>query len=74
VLLGPAAAGRGYYQMPFVRRMLDEHAAGVFEWHAQLWTLLMLELWLQMYVDRVPTAPPRSAPIADERRPAVAAP
>jgi asparagine synthase (glutamine-hydrolysing) len=72
VLLGPTAAGRGYYQMPFVQRMLDEHAAGTFEWHTQLWTLLMLELWLQMYVDRMPTAPPRPAPIADER-PAVAA-
>jgi hypothetical protein len=47
--------------------MLDEHAAGAFQWHTQLWTLLMLELWLQMYVDRVPAAPPRPAPIADER-------
>ena len=28
VLLGPTATGRGYYQMPFVRRMLDEHGAG----------------------------------------------
>lgn len=74
VLLGSTAAGRGYYQMPFVRRMLDEHAAGVFEWHAQLWTLLMLELWLQMYVDRLPTAPPRPAPTVDERRPAAIAP
>ena len=73
VLLGATAAGRGYYQMPFVRRMLDEHAAGVVEWHAQLWTLLMLELWLQMYVDQVPTAPARLAPVVDERRPAVAA-
>jgi hypothetical protein len=53
--------------MPFVKRMIDEHAAGVFEWHSQLWTLLMLELWLQMYIDRVPTAPPRPAPAADER-------
>ncbi len=72
VLLGPAAAGRGYYQMPFVRRMLDEHAAGVCEWHPQLWTLLMFELWLQMYIDRIPSAPPRSAPAIDER-PTVAA-
>ena len=51
--------------------MLDEHAAGVCEWHPQLWTLLMLELWLQMYIDRMPTAPPRPAPAVDER-PAVA--
>ena len=68
VLLGSAAAQRGYYQMPFVRRMLDEHAAGTAQWHAQLWTLLMLELWLQMYIDRVPSAPPKPALAIDERR------
>jgi asparagine synthase (glutamine-hydrolysing) len=69
VLLGSAAAQRGYYRMPFVRRMLDEHAAGTARWHAQLWTLLMLELWLQMYIDRVPSAPPKPALAIDERRP-----
>ena len=73
VLLGPTAAGRGYYQVPFVRRMLDEHAAGTARWHAQLWTLLMLELWLQMYIDGVPSAPPKPAMAIDERRPAAAA-
>jgi len=66
VLLGPTARQRGWYRMPFVERMLDEHAAGRFEWHTQLWTLLMLELWLQMYIDRVPTAPPRPRSLVDE--------
>ncbi len=73
VLLGPTATARGYYQVPFVRRMLDEHAAGTARWHAQLWTLLMLELWLQMYIDRVPSAPPKPALAIDERRPVAAA-
>ncbi len=66
VLLGSTARQRGFYQPAFVERMLDEHAAGRFEWHAQLWTLLMLELWLQTYIDRVPTAPARPAALIDE--------
>jgi asparagine synthase (glutamine-hydrolysing) len=34
-----------------VRQLLDEHKAGVKDHGQRLWSLLILELWLQMFVD-----------------------
>jgi asparagine synthase (glutamine-hydrolysing) len=50
-LLGPSASDRGYFRMDFVRRILDEHAAGTRHWHYQLWNLLALELWHRLFID-----------------------
>ena len=50
-LLGPKAAGRGYFRQETIRRMLDEHGRGRANWHYLLWTLLMLELWHRTYID-----------------------
>jgi asparagine synthase (glutamine-hydrolysing) len=52
VLLGSAARSRGYFRFAVVERLLAEHVAGTRSWHAQLWNLLMLELWHQRFVDR----------------------
>ena len=52
VLLSARFAQRGYFRMPLVQRMLDEHGRGVHQWHDQLFNLLMLELWQRQYVDR----------------------
>jgi asparagine synthase (glutamine-hydrolysing) len=57
VLLGTACRQRGYFRHDQVERMLAEHVAGSGVWHAQLWNLLMLELWHQAFVDRRPAAP-----------------
>ena len=53
LLTGPGAA-RGLFDLTFVRRMLDEHAAGTTLWHDQLWNLLMLEQWFQTFIDHRP--------------------
>src|SRR5690606_35731414 len=50
-LLGRRARERGYFKMPVVARWIDEHERGVWNWHDQLWTLLMGELWHQVYID-----------------------
>ncbi len=66
MLLGATARQRGYFQMPFIERMLAS-TAPVARWHPQLWNLLMLELWFQMFIDTRPTAPPQPpAPVMDE--------
>jgi asparagine synthase (glutamine-hydrolysing) len=53
-LLGRRMSERGYFQMDVVRRLLDEHVAGVAHWHDQLWNLLMLERWYQAFIDQRP--------------------
>jgi asparagine synthase (glutamine-hydrolysing) len=50
-LLGPAAAGRGYFRQEAVKRLLDEHMRGRGSRHNLLWKLLMLELWHRTYID-----------------------
>ena len=57
VLLGSAARSRGYFDMTAVERMLGDHVSGRRARHAQLWNLLMLELWHRTFVDRRPTRP-----------------
>ena len=57
VLLGKSAAARGYFRPDIVRRWVDEHETGVRNWHDQLWTMLMLELWHRMFIDQKPVAP-----------------
>ena len=65
VLLDARTLQRGYFREPVVRRLLDEHGRGVRGWHSQLWSLLVLELWHRMFVDRRPEAgPPRASAAA----------
>jgi asparagine synthase (glutamine-hydrolysing) len=56
VLLDVRTIRRGYFHELVVRRLLDEHGRRVRGWHSQLWSLLVLELWHRMFVDRRPEA------------------
>ncbi len=58
VLLGQASRQRGYFRHEAIARLLSEHLAGTRAWHAQLWNLLMFELWHQTFVDRRPGRAP----------------
>jgi asparagine synthase (glutamine-hydrolysing) len=64
VLLDSRTLGRGYFHEPVVRRLLDEHGRGARDWHSELWSLLVLELWHRMFVDRRPETGPPLAPLA----------
>ena len=64
VLLDPRTLAARLLREPVVRRLLDEHRRGVRGWHAQLWSLLVLELWHRMFVDRRPAAGPPLVPAA----------
>jgi asparagine synthase (glutamine-hydrolysing) len=54
VLMDERARRRGYINMPVLERLWKEHASGRHVWDEQLWVLLNLELWHQVYLDRVP--------------------
>ena len=43
---------RGWVRPEFVRRMLAEHFTGVTDWGEQIWTLLVLEVWARLVLDR----------------------
>jgi asparagine synthase (glutamine-hydrolysing) len=51
-LLSERAAGRGLFRPEAVRRMVELHTRGERDHTHQLWTLLMLELWFQRFIDK----------------------
>jgi asparagine synthase (glutamine-hydrolysing) len=56
-ILGSARARqRGYFDAPFIDRVLAEHLAGKRDHSRQLWMLLVFELWHRQYVDQAAAA------------------
>ncbi|MEO8564284.1 MAG: asparagine synthase (glutamine-hydrolyzing) [bacterium] len=43
---------RGWLDPDAVRRLLAEHADGSHDWGQQIWTLMILELWARLSLDR----------------------
>jgi len=43
---------RGWLRPEFTKRLLDEHQHGVRDWGDQLFTLLVLEIWARLALDR----------------------
>lgn len=56
-LLARRARERGFFHAGAVERMLDEHQRRSFDHGAQLWALLVLELWMGARVDQPATSP-----------------
>ncbi|HYO99633.1 MAG TPA: asparagine synthase (glutamine-hydrolyzing) [Pyrinomonadaceae bacterium] len=50
-LLSEKALGRGFFRPEAVARMVELHTRGERDYAHQLWTLLMLELWFQRFID-----------------------
>jgi asparagine synthase (glutamine-hydrolysing) len=44
---------RGLFRRDWVMGMLDEHLGGRRDYGQQLWTLIVLEIWYRLFVDRV---------------------
>ena len=51
VLLSPSALGRGFFDPAAVRALVRSHGHGLRDRSAQLWALLMLELWCRRFLD-----------------------
>jgi asparagine synthase (glutamine-hydrolysing) len=51
-LLSEKALKRGFFKPASVKRMVEEHTRGGRDHAPQLWTLLMLELWFERFIDR----------------------
>ena len=45
ILLEPRTLGRGYFKPKAIRGLLEEHSRGRRDHSAQIWMLLMFELW-----------------------------
>jgi asparagine synthase (glutamine-hydrolysing) len=42
---------RGLFRPEVVRRYIDEHRSGAKDWSMQIWQLLTLEIWMQLFLD-----------------------
>jgi asparagine synthase (glutamine-hydrolysing) len=61
-LLSTRSLSRGYFQAPFVRRLVDEHVSGRRDHTLRLWQLVVLERWHARYLDRTGSQLPFDAP------------
>jgi asparagine synthase (glutamine-hydrolysing) len=50
-LLSPEALGRGIVKPSAIEKYVNEHTSGSRDHAAQIWTLLMLELWFKRFID-----------------------
>jgi asparagine synthase (glutamine-hydrolysing) len=50
-LLAEAALKRGLFKPEAVKQLVELHTRGERDYSHQLWTLLMLELWFQRFID-----------------------
>jgi len=65
VLLSTRATQRGYFDVKFIERMVDEHVTGRREHTLRLWALVIFELWHRQYLDdRQSAATRRERPLA----------
>ncbi|MBP6004834.1 MAG: asparagine synthase (glutamine-hydrolyzing) [Pyrinomonadaceae bacterium] len=51
VLLSPASLNRGIFKPETVEMYIDQHIRGEVDHATPIWTLLMLELWFQRFID-----------------------
>jgi asparagine synthase (glutamine-hydrolysing) len=51
VVLSEKALNRGLFKPEIVRQLVAQHTEGKRDYSHQLWTLLMLELWFQRFID-----------------------
>jgi len=51
VILSEKALGRGLFRPEAVKQFVDLHVRGERDYSHQLWTLLMLELWFNRFID-----------------------
>ena len=46
-MLGPVLADTGWFNAPYLRRMVEDHQSGIRDYSAPLWTLMMFESFLR---------------------------
>src|SRR5262245_51005711 len=56
LLASPRVRERGYFNPKSVASLLQEHNRGARDHAHSRWTLLMLEVWRRIFIDREPTA------------------
>jgi asparagine synthase (glutamine-hydrolysing) len=69
-LLSARSLSRGYFQAPYVHRLVDEHVSGRRDHTLRLWQLVVFERWHRHYLDRTGSALPFDAPSVPSDRPA----
>ncbi len=52
LLLDRRSIERGYFRKEYIKKMLDEHVSGRWNWQYQIYNLLMLELWHRTFIDK----------------------
>lgn len=60
LLLGDRAIDRGYFNVPYIRKILDDHVSGRGNNRFLIWSLMCFEWWNRIFIDNEPL-PERSS-------------
>ncbi|HOK79805.1 MAG TPA: asparagine synthase (glutamine-hydrolyzing) [bacterium] len=52
ILLDKHVSSRGYFKPELVRNMVEQHISGSVDHTSRLWSLVMLEMWHKIFVDK----------------------
>ena len=52
VLDNGSLASTGWFNIPWVATLLDEHSAGTRNHSHRLWSILWLEIWFRLFIDK----------------------
>jgi asparagine synthase (glutamine-hydrolysing) len=52
ILLSPAAQRREYFNIDYIRQLVNSHLEGRIDAGQKLWNLICLELWHRIYIDK----------------------
>ena len=52
ILLDPRTLNRGYFRREGIERLLNEHIAARYDHSSKIWSLLFLEIWFRVFIDR----------------------
>ena len=51
IILSERALERGYFQQPYIEKILDEHISGKYNHRLLIWSLLSFEWWNRIFID-----------------------
>jgi len=51
ILLDRKTLSRGFFQEPYIRRVLEEHLSGTVNHRLLIWSLLSFEFWNRLFMD-----------------------
>jgi asparagine synthase (glutamine-hydrolysing) len=69
ILIAPRTIARGYFRKETLQQLLRHHATGQRDYSAWIWSLIVLEMWFRMFLDKEHRMQPRPHVVVSQPAP-----